>query len=136
MALVEESIGAILDTSFFIAREQRRPLNAILLPKVLAVSVVTLAELRLAVFNASDSGKQARCLDTLKQAMKIRPIGIDENVAFQWAALRSAARSGSQSRVKDLWIAATALVLQVPVVTQDDGFLRLEKVGGPKVIRV
>lgn len=48
----------------------------------------------------------------------------------------SAARSLSQARVNDLWIAATALALQVPVITQDDGFLRLEKVGGPKVIRV
>jgi len=136
MALAEESIGAILDTSFFIAREQRRPLGPLTLPTGLAVSVVTLGELRLAVFNATVKGKQAQCLDTLEQALKVRPVGIDENVAFQWAVLRSAARSESQSRVNDLWIAATALVLQVPVITQDDGFLRLEKIGGPKVIRV
>jgi predicted nucleic acid-binding protein len=50
MALAD-SIGAILDTSFFIAREQRRPLGQVALPRGLAVSVVTLAELRVAVLN-------------------------------------------------------------------------------------
>ena len=134
--MAEGSIGAILDTSYFIAQEQKRSLAPLSLPGTLAVSVVTLGELRLAVFNEEDHTRQAIRLATLERALRIRPIGIDENIAFQWAVLRSAARSGSQSRVNDLWIAATALALQVPVITQDDGFLRLEKVGGPKVIRV
>ena len=131
-----DSVAAILDTSFFIAQEQRRTMRRQAPSGVLAVSVVTLAELRLAVLNEADRGKQARRLGTLEMALKIRPVSIDETIAFQWAALRSAARSLSQSRINDLWIAATALALRVPVITQDDGFLALEKVGGPAVIRV
>jgi predicted nucleic acid-binding protein len=131
-----EPVGGILDTSFFIAVERRRTTKPVTLPGGLAVSVVTLAELRLAVLNESDGRRQARRLDTLERAWRIRPIGIDEVIAFQWAVLRSATRSQSPSRVNDLWIAATALALQVPVITQDDGFRRLEEVGGPRVIQL
>jgi len=131
-----DTIGGILDTSYFIALETRRPLDAAAIPDGLAVSVVTQAELRLAVLNESDPVRQAVRLRTLEACLFTRAIGIDETIAFQWAVLRSAARSLSQSRVNDLWIAATALALQVPVVTQDDGFLALAKVGGPEVIRV
>ena len=46
------------------------------------------------------------------------------------------ARSLSQSRINDLWIAASALALGVPVITQDVSFVRLAAVGGPPVISV
>ena len=131
-----EAVGAILDTSFFIAREQRRQIKPSVLPDGLALSVVTLAELRLAVLNENDTRRQATRLDTLERALRIRPIGIDETIAFQWAVLRSAARSQSQSRVNDLWIAATAVALGVPVVTQNEGFVALMKIGGPETIMV
>jgi predicted nucleic acid-binding protein len=129
-------VGAILDTSFFIAREQGRQIKPSVLPDGLALSVVTLAELRLAVLNENDTRRQATRLDTLERALRIRPIGIDETIAFQWAVLRSAARSQSQRRVNDLWIAATAVALGVPVVTQDEGFVALMKIGGPETIMV
>jgi predicted nucleic acid-binding protein len=45
--------GAVLDTSVFIAGEQRRPLERPL-PDVVGVSVVTLAELELGVLMARD----------------------------------------------------------------------------------
>jgi len=129
-------IGGILDTSYFVGYEQGRLTNPEVLPPVLAVSVVTLAELRLAVLNARDTVEQARRLMTLELAVKSQAVPIDEVIAFQWAVLRSAARSLSQSRINDLWIAATAMALRVPVITQDDGFARLAEVGGPKVIRI
>jgi len=106
------------------------------MPPVRAISVVTLAELRLAVLNAPDTFTQAIRLQTLERAVKVQAVPIDETIAFQWAVLRSAARCLSQSRINDLWIAATALALRVPVVTQDDGFARLAEVGGPRVIRI
>ena len=134
MTALADTIGAILDTSFFIAAEQKRPAKRVTLPEGLAISVITLAELRLAVLNESNQKNRARRLATLEKALKFRPVGVDETIAFQWSALLSAARSLSQSRVNDLWIAATALALHVPVVTQDDGFVRLEQVGGPRVI--
>ena len=129
-------IGGILDTSYFVGYEQGRLTNPEVLPPMLAVSVVTLAELRLAVLNARDTVEQARRLMTLELAVKSQAVPIDEVIAFQWAVLRSAARSLSQSRINDLWIAATAMALRVPVITQDDGFARLAEVGGPKVIRI
>jgi len=129
-------IGAILDTSWFIAIEQGRLTRPIPLPKGLVVSVVTLGELRLAVFNAPTPAEQGPRLRTLERALRLRPIPIDETIAFQWSVLRSAARGLSHSRINDLWIAATALALQVPVVTQDDGFTRLAQIGGPKVIKI
>ena len=130
-----EVIGCILDTSFFVAAEQRRPRKSAALPDGRwVVSVVTLAELRLAVLNETNLQQKALRLRTLEKATRASAVGIDENVAFQWAVLRSAARSSGQSRVNDLWIAATALALGVPVVTQDAGFQRLAEVGGPSVI--
>jgi len=137
MALADpDPIGAIFDTSILVAQEQGRPLRAVRLPSSPAISVVTLAELRLAVFNAVDTTAQAFRLQTLERALKVRAIPIDETIAFNWTVLRSAARSLSQGRINDLWIAATAMALQVPVVTQDEGFCRLAEVGGPEAILV
>lgn len=131
-----DSLGAILDTSYFVGYEQGRLLHPDQLPSVVATSVVTLAELRLAFLNATNLYDQARRLRTLERALEVRPIPIDETIAFNWAVLRSAARSLSQSRINDLWIAATAMALQVPVVTQDEGFTRLSQAGGPEVILI
>ena len=131
-----DSPDGILDTSFFIAQEQGRSLRPVPLPSRLAVSVVTLAELRLAVLNNSDPVEQRRRTTTFQRAVRMRSYPIDEMVAFHWATLRSAARSLSQSRINDLWIAATALALRVPVITQDTGFVRLSAAGGPSVILV
>ena len=131
-----DQIGALLDTSILIAQETGRPLRVADIPDGPVISVVTLAELRLAILNAGDTPTQARCLQTLERALRVQAIPIDETIAFNWAVLRSAARSLSQSRINDLWIAATAMALRVPVVTQDEGFVRLSQVGGPEAILI
>jgi len=131
-----DQVGGILDTSIFIAREQRRTTRPTPLPDGLAVSVVTLAELRVGVLRETDARRQVLRLATLERALRIRTIDIDETVAFNWAVLRARAQSHSQDRVNDLWIAATALALRVPVITQDEGFVRLKSIGGPDVIVV
>ncbi len=59
---------------------------------------------------------------------------IDDGVAQAWARLRVALRdSGRRMTVNDAWIAATALALDVPVVSQDDDYA---DVPGLSVIRV
>ena len=58
----------LLDTSVFIAREQRRPLGP--LPEELAVSVVTIAELELGVLAAVDPERRAQRADTLALARR------------------------------------------------------------------
>ena len=66
--------------------------------------------------------------------MTLDPIAIDDDVAAQWARLRVLLRdSGQRMPVNDSWIAATAMALQVPIVTQDDDYINLAEL---PVIRV
>jgi predicted nucleic acid-binding protein len=113
----------LADTSVFIARESGRPLDAEAFPDELAVSVITIGELRAGVLAASTLEARDRRLATLTAALRLDPIPVDEAVAAEWARLRVLLRdSGQRMPVNDSWIAATALVLGVPVVTQDDDF--------------
>lgn len=117
----------LADTSVFIARESDRSLNVEALPEELAVSVVTIGELRAGVLAARNLDIRDRRLATLTAALELDPVRVDEAVAAQWARLRVLLRdSGQRMPVNDSWIAATALALGVPVVTQDDDFPDLD----------
>jgi predicted nucleic acid-binding protein len=113
---------AILDTSVFIAREQERPLGD--LPEEVAVSVVTLSELRHGVLAADGGERMARRLSTLEAARQIaKPLIIDETVGGELARLRVALRAiGRAMKVMDAWIAATAMAHGAAVCTQDADF--------------
>jgi len=66
--------------------------------------------------------------------MTLDPVAIDDDVAAQWARLRVLLRdAGLRMPVNDSWIAATAMALQVPIVTQDDDYINLAEL---PVIRV
>jgi predicted nucleic acid-binding protein len=120
----------LADTSIFIARETGRQIDASALPDQLAVSVVTVAELRAGVLAASDRRTRARRLETLTAVLGLEPIPIDVSVANAWAGLRLALRdAGLRMPVNDSWIAATAVALGVPIVTQDDDFPELPELG-------
>lgn len=107
------------------------------LPDELAVSVVTHAELTAGVLAAPDVGTRVRRLATLAFVSEINPVGIDLATGQRWAELRAQmAAAGRRVNVNDMWIAATALVLDVPVVTQDDDFDALSHVSELRVIRV
>jgi predicted nucleic acid-binding protein len=112
----------LADTSVFIGHESGRPLRAELLPDRLAVSVITVGELRAGVLAARDLIARDRRLATLAAVMALDPVPVDEDVAAAWARLRVVLRdSGRRMGVNDSWIAATAIALGVPLVTQDDG---------------
>jgi predicted nucleic acid-binding protein len=114
---------ALADTSVFIARETGRPIDVSALPDRLAVSVITIGELRAGVLAATDALTRDRRLDTLTAALSLEPIPIDVEVASAWARLRLALRdAGSRMPLNDSWIAATAMALGVPIVTQDEDF--------------
>lgn len=118
--------AGLLDTSVFIATEVGRPLKA--LPERVAVSVVTLGELQLGVLAASDAGIRARRGDTLALARGADPAPVTESVMTAWARLvLDCRRAGIHRTVKltDALIAATAVDLGLPVVTQDDDFDRM-----------
>jgi hypothetical protein len=87
---------AILDTSVFIAREVDRPLGP--LPEEVAVSVVTLSELRHGVPAARDHRDRARRLATLEAARLVAaPLPIDERVGTSRPACGyRCARSGGR----------------------------------------
>lgn len=118
----------------FIARESERPLQESLFPDELAVSIITIGELRAGVLAAHDVKIRDRRLATLTAAMTLDPISVDDDVAAQWARLRVLLRdAGQRMRVNDSWIAATAMALDVPIVTQDDDYISLAEL---PVIRV
>ena len=114
---------ALADTSVFIARATGRLIDVAALPDRLAVSVITIGELRAGVLAATDAITRDRRLDTLTAALLVEPIPIDVEVASAWARLRLALRdAGLRMPLNDSWIAATAMALDVPIVTQDEDF--------------
>ena len=114
----------IADTSVFIAHESGRSLRADALPDRLAVSVITIGELRAGVLAAADVLTRDRRLATLTAALALDPVPVDGQVAAAWARLRVLLRDRSQRMpVNDSWIAATAMALGVALVTQDDDYV-------------
>jgi predicted nucleic acid-binding protein len=98
------------------------------------VSVITIGELRAGVLAAGDLDERDRRLATLSAALALDPVPIDGPVADAWARLRVELRDvGRRMPVNDSWIAATAMSLGVPVVTQDADY---DGVPGLQVIRV
>jgi predicted nucleic acid-binding protein len=125
---------ALADTSVFIARESGRALAVDALPDELAVSVITVGELRAGVLAATNVEVRDRRLTTLMAVSALDPLPVDDRVAEAWARLRILLRdTGRRMPVNDSWIAATALAHRVPVVTQDDDYAG---VTGLDVIRV
>jgi predicted nucleic acid-binding protein len=126
----------LLDTSVFIAQENRS-LAASKLPDELAVSVVSQAELSTGVLAATDLDVRSRRLVTLTAVTAMNPIPIDLAVAQAWARLRVyLAQAHRRAHVNDMWIAATALALDIPVVTQDRDFDVMAEVSDLQVLHV
>jgi predicted nucleic acid-binding protein len=121
----------------FIANETGRALDGAALPDESAISAVTIAELQVGVLAATDTDVRARRMATLGAVSDIDVLVIDEAVAGTWALLRvHLADSGCRVNVNDLWIAATALAHEIPVVTQDQDFDMIEGLAGLTVLRV
>lgn len=124
----------LVDTSVFIAAESGRPIDGDALPDEVAVSVITIAELRAGVLAAADVATRDQRLRTLHAAERLEPLSIDDDVASAWARLRvDLLAAGQRMAVNDSWIAATAVAHGVPIVTQDADFVT---VGNLEVVRV
>jgi predicted nucleic acid-binding protein len=123
----EPKVG-LLDTSIFIAREDRRPLGE--LPGRVAVSVITIGELQLGVMNAPNDDTRARRADTLSLARAADPIPISEAIMGSWARLVADCRAAGihrMVRLTDALIAATAVEHGLPVITQDSDYERISR---------
>ncbi len=126
---------ALADTSVFIAREQGR---AVAPPPgeedEIAVSVVTVAELRLGVLLAADVESRSARLATLRLAETLEPLPIDDAVGAAWARLVATLReAGRRMPINDSWIAATALAHDFAVLTQDADY---DVVPGLRVVKL
>jgi hypothetical protein len=125
---------ALLDTSFFVATESGRPLGSMDEVTETEVSVVTLAELTIGVLLANDADRPARVatLSAIESTWDTLPV--DAEVARQFARIVAALRAaGRRVPVLDTLVAATAVVEQIPVVTQDHDY---DAIPGVEVIQV
>ena len=111
---------ALADTSVFVAQEQERPRRR-KVPDEIVVSVVTVAELQLGVLLADDPTTRALRLKTLTYVEStFEPVPIDAPAAREWARLvADCRRARRRVPINDLWIAATAMVRDLAVLTQD-----------------
>lgn len=125
---------ALLDTSFFVAKESGRPLGEMNGVTETEVSVVTLAELTVGVLMADDADRPTRVATLSAVESTWDPLPIDAEVARQFAHIVAALRASRRSvPVLDALVAATAIVEQIPVVTQDNDY---EAIPGVEVIKV
>jgi predicted nucleic acid-binding protein len=116
------SSGYLADTSIFVAAEQRRPLGAPP-PGDARISVATLTELLVGVSRASSDPLRALREATLARARGFLALPYDEQVTERLANILSAAREHKRrAGAMDAIIAATALVHDLAVWTQDDDF--------------
>ena len=107
----------LADTSVFIARESGRSLDVEALPDELAVSIITIGELRAGVLAASSVEVRDRRLGTLTAALQLDPVPVDEAVAAQWALLRVLLRdSGQRMPVNDPYASQSAPYHHLPAL--------------------
>jgi len=127
--VVDDNESGLLDTSVVIdlgviSREK--------LPKRIAISAVTLAELAAGPAASKDPDIRARRQEQLQRAEStFNPIPLDVNVARAYGrivgAVVAAKRKHRGARSLDLLIAATALANQIPLYTRNpDDFIGLE----------
>lgn len=104
------------------------------------MSVVTLGELHLGVLSGPDEATRLRRGDTLSFARTFEPIPIVESVMETWSRIVFDCRTAGIHRTVKLTnalIAATAVDLGLPVVTQDADFDLIARTHGPlRVLRV
>jgi predicted nucleic acid-binding protein len=127
----------LLDTSIFVALEEGRPLRQEALPWQNAISIVTLAELRVGVLAADDIVSRDRRIATYEASRRFTAVPIDEEVGRAWSQMRAyLAASGRKVTINDMWIAATAAAHEIPVIAQDGDFDALNGIAGLTVMPV
>ena len=114
--------GYLVDTSIFIAAEQRRSLGPPP-PGEARISVATVTELGVGARMAANAKLQQLREATLAAARRFVALPYDESVADRLADLLAAARAERRrAGAMDAIIAATALVHDLEIWTHDDDF--------------
>lgn len=124
-------MSALIDTSIVVGG----PDLADELPDAVAISVITVGELRAGVARAASDVERDRRrarLDAVRSAFE--PIPIDEHVANHYGDLLAAARNAGRSeKATDLLIAATAAATERQLITADRAQARLAEAAGISV---
>ena len=99
-------------------------IDATELPREIAISAITLAELAAGPHGARDAAERARRQDRLQRTeATFEPLPVDANVARAYgrvyAAVATAGRKARGRRAADLFIAATALAADLPLYTRN-----------------
>lgn len=119
---MEELSRGLLDTSVLIARDEDSQIGSSL-PQEIAISVATLAELHVGVLVAKDDETRQYRLRRLGIIeATFQPILIDTSIARAFATVAHAVKAAGRqprARIMDLWIAATALALRLPLYTRN-----------------
>ena len=119
----------LIDTSIVIDLDH---IDVEQLPKELAISAVTMAELAAGPHAAGDAGERARRQDRLQRAeATFDPVPFDSDSARAYgriyAAIVTTGRKACGPRAVDLLIAATALAANLPLYTRNvDDFRGIE----------
>ena len=119
--MAERHERGLLDTSLVIDLEQA---DADRLPRQLAVSAITLAELAAGPHATTSAAERARRQDRLQRVEAMfDPLPFDGNAARAYgrvyAAVASGGRNARGARAVDLLIAAIALANELPVYTRN-----------------
>lgn len=125
---------ALLDTSFFVATESGRPLGEMPGVTETEVSVITVAELTVGVLVANDDVRANRVGTLAAVESAWDPLPIDAEAARAFARIVADLKADRRRvPILDALVAASAVVEQIPVVTQDRDY---DSIAGVEVIRV
>jgi predicted nucleic acid-binding protein len=111
----------LVDTSVLIDLDVIDPER---LPRELAISAISLAELAAGPHATTDPGERARRQDRLQRSeATFEPLPVDANVARAYgrvyAAVAATGRKARGRRATDLFIAATAVAANLPLYTRN-----------------
>jgi len=127
-------VKALLDTSFFVAREASRALGETPEVSETQISVITLAELTIGVLTAEDEDRAKRLATLSAVESTWEPLPVDAEVARVFARIVAELKSRQQRvPILDALVAATAIVHRMPVITQDRDY---DAIPGVEVICV
>jgi len=117
----ERHARGLIDTSVVIDLELIEPAD---LPLELAVSAITMAELAAGPHATADPAERARRQDRLQRAeATFEPLPVDSAVARAYgrvyAAVGATGRKARGRRAVDLFIAATAIAVGLPLYTRN-----------------
>lgn len=121
---------ALLDTSFVIALARGEELGIEEPPEEAAISAVTLCGLHHGVLIANDEQRPGRLATLALAERRFTVLPVDARVAPHYGRLVSASRGAGRRRLgtADAMIAATAAAHDLPLLTRDRDFERLEGV--------